>query len=44
VFAPLRMLVVPPSGSIRSNCLKSTGLPLASSFAARFYCARRLAC
>src|SRR5260221_14066735 len=32
----LRMLVVPPSGSIWSNCLKSTGLPLASSFAARF--------
>jgi hypothetical protein len=32
----LRMFVVPPSGSIRSNSLKSTGLPLASSFAARF--------
>ena len=29
----LRMLLVPPSGSIRSNSLKSTGLPLASSFA-----------
>src|SRR5258705_11244250 len=25
----LRMLVVPPSGSIRSSCLKSTGLPFA---------------
>jgi hypothetical protein len=35
----LRVLVVPPSGSIRSNCLKSTGLPLASSFAARFFVA-----
>src|SRR6202789_4726617 len=32
----LRMLVVPPSGSIRSNSLKSTGLPLACSFSARF--------
>src|SRR3954452_10526608 len=32
----LRMLVVPPSGSIRSNSLKSTDLPLASSFSARF--------
>src|ERR1700738_5716575 len=32
----LRMLVVPPSGSIRSNCLKSTDLPLACSFSARF--------
>jgi DNA-binding transcriptional LysR family regulator len=31
--------VVPPSGSIRSNSLKSTGLPLASSFAARFFVA-----
>src|SRR6185437_4015572 len=30
------MLVVPPSGSIRSSSLKSTGFPLASSFAARF--------
>jgi hypothetical protein len=30
------MLVVPPSGSIRSNSLKSTGLPLASNFRARF--------
>ena len=27
---------MPPSGSIRSNSLKSTGLPLASSFSARF--------
>src|SRR3984957_4571063 len=32
----LRMLVVPPSGSIRSSSLKSTGLSLASIFAARF--------
>src|SRR5215208_4948624 len=32
----LRMLVVPPSGSILSNSLKSTGLPLACSFSARF--------
>src|ERR1700709_1783525 len=32
----LRMLVVPPSGSIRSNSLKSTGLPFASSLVARF--------
>src|ERR1700688_2928704 len=32
----LRMLVVPPSGSIRSNSLKSTVLPLACSFSARF--------
>ncbi|MGY4432225.1 hypothetical protein ACVWWO_004702 [Bradyrhizobium sp. F1.13.1] len=31
----LRMLVVPPSGSIRSSSLKSTGLPLASNFLAR---------
>src|ERR1700722_568837 len=31
-----RMLVVPPSGSIRSNSLKSTGLPLACNFSARF--------
>jgi hypothetical protein len=30
------MLVVPPSGSIRSNSLKSMGLPLARSFSARF--------
>src|ERR1700749_438998 len=30
----LRMLVVPESGSIRSNSLKSTGLPLARSFSA----------
>src|SRR6202035_4707112 len=35
----LRMFVVPPSGSMRSNSLKSTGLPLASSFAARFFVA-----
>src|SRR3954469_22560490 len=32
----LRMLVVPPSGSILSNSLKSTGLPLACSFLAPF--------
>src|SRR5712672_1082080 len=32
----LRMLVVPPSGSILSSSLKSTGLPFASSFSARF--------
>src|ERR1700720_4296894 len=32
----LRMLVVPESGSIRSNSLKSTTLPLACSFSARF--------
>jgi hypothetical protein len=32
----LRMLVVPLSGSIRSSSLKSTVLPLASSFSARF--------
>src|ERR1700730_17631391 len=31
-----RILVVPPSGSILSNSLKSTGLPLAFSFSARF--------
>src|SRR5882757_1438882 len=31
-----RMLVVPLSGSIRSNSLKSTGLPLACSLSARF--------
>src|SRR3954467_10177090 len=35
----LRMLVVPPSGSILSNSLKSTGLPLACSFSARFLAA-----
>src|ERR1700752_3964023 len=40
----LRMLVVPPSGSIRSNSLKSTGLPLATSFAARFLVASMSAC
>src|SRR5258706_14469771 len=33
----LRMFVVPPSGSIRSNSLKSTDLPLACSFSARFF-------
>src|SRR5271168_4811943 len=32
----LRMLVVPPSGSIRSSSVKSTDLPLACSFSARF--------
>src|SRR3954465_4997663 len=32
----LRMLVVPPSGSIRSSSLKSTVLRLACSFSARF--------
>src|SRR3977135_1543125 len=40
----LRMLVVSPSGSIRSNSLKSTGFPLASSFAARFLVASIRAC
>src|SRR6201991_753556 len=35
----LRMLVVPPSGSIRSSSLKSTILPLACSFSARFFVA-----
>jgi hypothetical protein len=40
----LRMLVVPLSGSIRSNSLKSTGLPLASSFEARFFVASISAC
>src|SRR4051794_25674248 len=40
----LRMLVVPPSGSIRSNSLKSTGLPLASSFDTRFLVASISAC
>src|SRR3984885_14898432 len=40
----LRILVVPPSGSIRSNSLKSTGLPLASSFEARFLVASMSAC
>src|ERR1700722_15135574 len=40
----LRMLVVPPSGSIRSNSLKSTVLPLACSFAARFLVASMSAC
>src|ERR1700716_864720 len=32
----LRMLVVPPSGSMRSSFLKSTDLPLTCSFPARF--------
>src|SRR4029078_10198373 len=32
----LRIFVVPLSGSIRSSSLKSTGLPLACSFSARF--------
>src|SRR5580692_11327507 len=40
----LRILVVPPSGSIRSNSLKSTGLPLAWSFEARFLVASIRAC
>src|ERR1700687_4524483 len=40
----LRILVVPPSGSIRSSSLKSTGLLLASSFAARFLVASIRAC
>jgi hypothetical protein len=31
------MLVVPLSGSLRSSSLKSTGLPLASSFSARVF-------
>jgi len=38
------MLVVPESGSILSNSLKSTGSPLASSFAARFFVASISAC
>jgi hypothetical protein len=44
LLVTLRMLVVPESGSIRSSCLKSTGLPLASSFAARFLVASIKAC
>src|SRR3984885_962658 len=40
----LRMLVIPESGSIRSNSLNSTGLPLAPSFAARFLVASINAC
>src|ERR1700729_3471463 len=32
----LRILVVPLAGSMRSNSLKSVGLPLACSFSARF--------
>src|ERR1700754_244058 len=40
----LRMLVVPESGSIRSNSLKSTGFPLASNFPARFLVASISAC
>ncbi|MGY4348932.1 hypothetical protein ACVWXM_005399 [Bradyrhizobium sp. GM7.3] len=39
LLCTLRMLVVPPSGSIRSNSLKSTGLSLARSFSARFLAA-----
>src|SRR3978361_470855 len=35
----LRILVVPPSGSIRRSSLKSTVLPLACSFSARFFVA-----
>jgi hypothetical protein len=38
------MLVVPLSGSMRSSSLKSTGLALASSFAARFLVASMSAC
>jgi hypothetical protein len=38
------MLVVPPSGSIRSSSLKSTGLPFASILAARFLVASMSAC
>jgi hypothetical protein len=34
----LRMLVVPESGSIRSNSLKSTSLPFACSLAAARTC------
>jgi hypothetical protein len=33
------MLVVPLSGSIRNNSLKSTVLPFACSFSARFFVA-----
>src|SRR5471032_2221800 len=40
----LRMLVVPESGSFRSNSLKSTVLPLASSLDARFFVASISAC
>ena len=39
LLAVLRMFVVPASGSRRSSSLKSTGKPLASSFAARFFAA-----
>src|SRR6201990_2759164 len=39
-----RMFVVPESGSIRSNSLKSTGLPFAASFVARFLVASLSAC
>src|ERR1700753_2861444 len=35
----LRMFVVPESGSIRNSCLKSTDLPFACSFSARFFVA-----
>jgi hypothetical protein len=40
----LRMLVVPPSGSILRSCLKSTAFPLVSSFWARFFVASISAC
>src|SRR3954468_22271974 len=40
----LRMLVVPPSGSIRSSSLKATGLSFSRSFAARFLVASIRAC
>src|ERR1700692_4420893 len=44
LLVTLRILVVPPSGSIRSSSLKSTGLPLASNFEARFFVASINAC
>src|SRR6266851_252600 len=44
LLVTLRMLVVPLSGSIRSSSLKLTGLPLTSSFAARFLVAFIRAC
>src|ERR1700732_3106061 len=37
LLVKLRILVVPPSGSIRSNSLKLTGFPLACSFLARLF-------
>jgi hypothetical protein len=43
LLAMLRMLVVPPSGSIRSSCLKSNSLPLDSILAARFCVASSIA-